>query len=117
MLQSRDFTDKTYIAPKTKNAPDKLTIGRDFKSGPNKESQITKEARMKKGDPEMNKYSVTKHQCWSKLPHNVKSRRQKWDKTKRVTLFAELMAKTKAAREPGPCTFKPKWKFIKPRTR
>lgn len=74
-MNSRDHTDKVYIAPKTVNKEDKLAVGKDFKSGPVKESQISKEARLKKGAPEMNKYPVTRPVKWSSMLHNVRSRR------------------------------------------
>jgi hypothetical protein len=66
--------DKTYIAPKTVRPDDKLKIGKDFKSGPEKESNIQREARLKKGLPEFNKYPVTRPVKWSNMPHNLKSR-------------------------------------------
>ena len=73
-MNSKGNFDKTYIAPKTVRPLDKLQIGKDFKSGPEKESNIVREARLKKGLPEFNKYSVARPVKWSNLPHNLKSR-------------------------------------------
>lgn len=92
-------------------------VGKDFKSGPDKESNIQREARLKKALPEFNKYSVTRPQKWSNMPHNLNSRQQKWSKIKKETLFSEIMRKSKEIKEPGPCNYKPKFKMTLPRSK